>query len=182
MSSVAPLIRTCIAALDGDAILQQQLGVTNYTYAYEAPDDTAFPFLTIEPVAITPFAAADFDGDDVQFRVYSNFKRGGDGDSTGMLDALQANARVRAVLEHRAGFNLPDNPTSLETLTLDMITGPVRETRGAEARLVLLRYVGSEIVSGLMDRSETPGQSAGVSASNTISGVVTFRALISPAN
>lgn len=182
MSSVAPLIRTCIEALDSDAILQEQLGVSNFTFAYEAPDDQAFPFLTIEPTAVTPFAAADFDGDDVQFRVYSHFKRGGPTDSTGYLDVMKANARVRAILQHRAGFDLPDNPTSLETLTLDMITGPVRETRGADARLVLLRYVGSEIISGLMDRSETPGQSAGVSASNTISGVVTFRALISPAN
>lgn len=178
MSSVAPLIRTCIEALDGDALLQQQLGTTSFTFAYEAPDDTAFPFLTIEPTAVTAFAAADFDGDDVQFRVYTHFKRGGPSDSTGYLDVMKANARVRAILEHRAGFNLPDNPTSLETLTLDMITGPVVETRGADARLVLLRYVGSEIISGLMDDAEAGGGAA----SNTISGVVTFRALISPAN
>jgi len=178
MTALLPLIRTMIEGLDGDGLLQQQMGGTLYTFAYEAPDDQAFPFITVEPISMLDWSAGNFDGDDIQMRVHATFKRGGPADNTGYTDVAKACERIRSVLAGRDGFNLAESPMEGASLTLDFTTGPIRVEPSTDRRLVMFRYQGTEIIPGLLDAAE----GGGGASSNSITGVVTFRALIGPAN
>jgi hypothetical protein len=178
MQSLFPLIKTVVNALAEDGMLASYLGGTSNVFAMQAPETQAYPFITVSPVSAIDWSAGNFDGDDIQFRVAAHFKRGGPNDNTGLLDVSQACERIRDVLTHRDGFNLEQSPSEGESLVLDALSGPVRINTATDKRLVSCRYVSGNIIPGLNDDAE--GGSVSVPAS--ISGVLTFRALISPAN
>ncbi len=178
MKGTLPLITTVIDALNNDALLKGYMGGSVDAYAYEAPPNQAFPFITVEIVSSADWSAQDFDGDDIQFQVSAHFERGKAASSNGIDDVAKAMEQIREALSHRSGFDLEESPSEGASLSLDPLTGPVRVDTATDKRLVLCRYQSGQIIPGLIDSTAT-GQA---SRFQSISGVVTFRALISPSN
>ena len=177
MKSLLPLIKTVIAALEADALLDTYMGGDALAFPLEAPDNQALPYITISPIAMTDFSAKDFDGDDIQFQVAAHFERGKAASSNGLTDVGKACERIRDILAHSDGFALDESPSEGETLALDLLTGPNRVSTATSTQLVMCRYISGAIIPGLNDASNGAG-----SGYQSISGVVRFRALMSPAN
>ena len=181
MLSGLPLLETVRAALTGDGLLAGFMGGTANVFTLDAPDNQSLPYVTLSFVSATDWSAADFDGDEIQFQVAAHFDRGKSGSATGALDVSKAIERIRDVLTHRDGFDLNASPAEGETVSLDFLTGPMRVAPAADKRLVSCRYVSAAIIPGLND-DPAGGVVLGKARGQSISGVVTFRALISPSN
>lgn len=173
-------METVRAALTGDGLLSGCMGGTTNVFTLDAPDNQSLPYITLSFIAATDWSAADFDGDEIQFQVAAHFERGKSDSATGALDVAKAIERVRGVLTHRDGFDLSESPSEGESLTLDFITGPIL-SGSTSKRLVMCRYVSAAIIPGLND-DPAGGVVLARARGQSISGVVTFRALISPSN
>lgn len=166
MIALDPLMQSIITELESDGLLATYMGGTTNAYAMEAGPRASYPYLIVEPVSMVDWSAGDFDGDDIQFQVSAEFARGEGATARGTLDVSKACARIRAILGNRDGFDLPSSAAAVESLRLDMLTGPIQTTPGTDLRMVMCRYTSGDIVSG-PDGAH-------------ISGVTTFRAFIGP--
>ena len=178
MKGLQPLLKTVLAALNADGLLDTYMGGTAYAFSVEAPHTQALPYITVNTVSIADWSAGSFDGDEIQFQVAAHFRRGRDGDGTGVQDVAKACERIRDILTHRDGFTLDESPSEGESLTINPITGPVL-SGDTGLRLLMCRYVSGVIVPGLND-DPSGNIVLGKARGQSISGVVTFRAIISP--
>jgi len=166
MRALLPLFKTIIAALESDGLLAIHMGGTTKAYSLEAGHRASYPYLIVEPVSMVDWSAGDFDGDDIQFQVSAEFKRGEGASQRGILDVGKAVERIRDVLANRDGFDLDESPAEGESLVTDFETGPMMNRSSTGLRLVMCRYTSGVIVP-------SPDGAH-------ISGVVTFRAFIGP--
>lgn len=181
MEAVLPLLETVLAALNEDALLPALMGGEVRAGAMEMAENDALPFVTVDLVTIGDWSAGDFDGSEIVFQVAAHFERGKAGSSTGVSDVAQAGERIRSVLSGRDGFDLNASPAQGESLRLDFQTGPMKAAPSKDLRLVMCRFVSAAIIPGLID-DPVQGVRTAKTRGQSISGVVTFRALISPAN
>jgi hypothetical protein len=163
MKGLQPLLKSVLAALNADGLLDTYMGGTADCFGIEAPHTQTLPYITVNTVSMGDWSSASFDGDEIQFQVAAHFSRGREGDGTGVQDVAKACERIRDILANTDDFDLDASPSG----------------GGDIKRLVMCRYVSGVIIPGLNDDpsgdivlSKARGQS--------ISGVVTFRAIISP--
>jgi len=177
MKALLPLIESMISRLEGDGLLATYMGGTATAYAWEAPDNQAMPYITISPISMTDWSAGSFDGDDVLLQVAAHFERGKASSAHGIQDVSKAAERIRDILANADGFDLNESPSEGESLVMDFLTGPMRVEGSTDKRLVLCRYVSGAIIPGLNDAARTQSRNF---SHGSISGVSTFRALVSP--
>jgi|GEM_PF-4990004 len=182
MKALLPLTKTLIAALEGDGLLDTYFGGDALAFAYGVPETQSMPYMTVQIITVLDWSAQDFDGDEIVFRIGAHFERGKAASSNGVTDVGKACERIRDVLTHRDGFNLDESPSEGETLSLDILTGPIRKSTATALRLVQCRYETGNIILGLNDESGIGGGRASITGPQSISGVSTFRAFIGPAN
>tara|TARA_R100000951_G_scaffold47003_2_gene40215 strand:+ start:1913 stop:2461 length:549 start_codon:yes stop_codon:yes gene_type:complete len=182
MKAILPLTKTLIAALEADGLLDTYMGGSALAFAYGVPETQTMPYLTIQIITSLDWSAQDFDGDEIVFRVAAHFERGKAASDNGVTDVGKACERIRDILAHRDGFKLDESPSEGETLSLDLLTGPTRKSTATDLQLVQCRYETGNIILGLNDESGTGGGRASITGPQSISGVLTFRAFIGPAN